>query len=161
MPSCFNVNYDSFYVPSYKLFSCLRLPQSHQTCDQVTSEKILESLSNRRENVPLIVCDRTSTISRNKVDGHVQNCLRSICDYKSQTYLTWSYHQSLVVTPPVVRDYASSSRTISSSTSHKLFRLVVRPIGDASHDLHLQSLTTIGGTCKRAITNDWRSFYMH
>ena len=39
----------------------------------------LESLSNRRENVPLIVvvvCDRTSKINRNKVDGHVQNCLR-------------------------------------------------------------------------------------
>ena len=39
---------------------------------------ILESLSNRRENVQLIVVvvgDRTSKISRNKVDGHVQNCL--------------------------------------------------------------------------------------
>ena len=32
-------NYDSFSVPNYKLFSCLRLPQSHQTCDQVTIEK--------------------------------------------------------------------------------------------------------------------------
>ena len=41
-----------------------------------------KSLSNRRESVPLIVVvvgDRTSKISRNKVDGHVQN------DYKLQT----------------------------------------------------------------------------
>ena len=39
--------------------------------------KMLASLSNRRENVPLIevvVGDRTSKISRSKVDGHVQNC---------------------------------------------------------------------------------------
>ena len=104
--------------------------------------KKLESLSNRRENVPLIVGDRTSKISRNKVDGHVQNCLRPVCDlsatclrpvcdYKSQTGLTWSYHQSRVVAPPVVRDCVSSSRTISSSTSLKLYRLVVRPVGDA------------------------------
>ena len=109
---------------------------------------MLESLSNRRENVSLIVVvvgDRTSKISHNKVDGHVQNCLRSVCDYKSQTCLTcgritsrawllsdWLYDQSL------------------------MSRLVVRPIIDASHDLHLQSIVTIGGTCKSAITNDWR-----
>ena len=50
----------------------------------------------------------------------------------------------------------SNSSTISSSTSQKLFPLVARPNGDASHDLHLQSLATIGGTCKRAITNNCR-----
>ena len=55
-----------------------------------------------------------------------------------------------------MRDCVSNSRTISSSTSHKLSRLVARPIGDAFHDLHLQSLSTISGTCNRAITNDWR-----
>ena len=52
---------------------------------------IVESLSNRRENVPLIVLvvgDRTSKISLNKVDDYVQKCLRSVCDYKSQTGLT-------------------------------------------------------------------------
>ena len=120
---------------------------------------MLESLSNRRENVPLIVVvvgDRTSKISHNKVDGHVQNCLRSVCDYKSHlisldrtTNRVWSHHQSCVIV-------CQNSRTISSSTSHKLLRLVVRPIIDASHDLHLQSIVTIGGTCKSAITNDWR-----
>ena len=47
------------------------------------------------------------------------------CDYKSQTGLTWSYHQSRVVAPPVVRDYMSNSYTISCSTSYKLSRLVV------------------------------------
>ena len=57
-------------------------------------------------------------------DGHVQNCLRSVCDHKTQTGLTWSYHQSRVIAPPFVRgrttnrhDCVSSSRTISSSTS--------------------------------------------
>ena len=57
---------------------------------------IWESLSNRRENMPLIVVvvgDRTSKISRNKVDSHVQNCLRSVCDYKSQT--------GLIIVPPI------------------------------------------------------------
>ena len=63
------------------------------------------------------------------------------------TNRVWSHHHSCVVAPPVIRDYVSSSRTISSSTSHKLFRLFARPNGDASHDLHLQSLATIGGTC--------------
>ena len=126
---------------------------------QVTTEKMLESLSNRRKKVPIIVVvvgDRTIKINRSKVDVHFQNCLRSVCDYKSQTGLSWSYHQSRVVAPPVVRDCVSSSRTISSSARHKLFRRVVRPIGDASNDLHLQSLVTIGCTCKRAITYDWR-----
>ena len=36
-------------------------------------------------NVPLIVVvvgDRKTKISRNKVDGNVQNCLRPVCDYK-------------------------------------------------------------------------------
>ena len=68
------------------------------------------------------------------------------------TNRVWSHHHSCVVAPPVVRDCVSSR----SSTSHKLFRLVAWPNGDASHDLHLQSLATIGGTCKRAITSDWR-----
>ena len=63
----------------------------------------------------MVVGDRTS----NKVDGHVQNSLRPVCDYKSQTGLTWSYHQSRVVAPPVVRDCV--------------------PRSDASHDPHLQS----------------------
>ena len=66
------------------------------------------------------------------------------CDYKSQTGLTWSYHQSRVVAPTVVRDCVSSSRTIISSTNHKLSRLAVRQIDDVS---------TID-TCKHAITPD-------
>ena len=77
------------------------------------------------------------------------------CDYKSQTGLTWSYHQSRVIAPPVVRHCVSSRRTICSSTSDKLCPLVLRPIGNVSHDLHLQWLATIGRTCRRAITNDW------
>ena len=42
---------------------------------------ILESLSNRRERATYRNGhgDRTSNLSRNKVDGHVQNCLRSVC----------------------------------------------------------------------------------
>ena len=60
------------------------------------------------------------------------------------------------VTLVVVCECVSNSSTISSSTSHKLFRLVARPNADVSHDLHLQSLATIGGTCKRAITNNFR-----
>ena len=98
--------------------------------------KMLELLSNRRENVPLVVVvvgDRTSKISRNKVDGHVQNFRAAITSRRQvlhgrNTNRVWSYHQSHVVVPPVVCDCVSSSRTISSSTSHKLSRLVVRPI---------------------------------
>ena len=98
--------------------------------------KMLELLSNRRENVPLVVVvvgDRTSKISRNKVDGHVQNFRAAITSRRQvlhgrNTNRVWSYHQSHVVAPPVVCDCVSSSRTISSSTSHKLSRLVVRPI---------------------------------
>ena len=98
--------------------------------------KMLELLSNRTENVPLVVVvvgDRTSKISRNKVDGHVQNFRAAITSprqvlHRRNTNRVWSYHQSHVVAPPVVCDCVSSSRTISSSTSHKLSRLVVRPI---------------------------------
>ena len=98
--------------------------------------KWLKLLSNRRESVPLIVVvvgDRTSKISRNKVDGHVQNFRAAITSRRQvlhgrTTNGVWSYHQSRVVAPPVVCDCVSSSRTISSSTSHKLSRLVVRPI---------------------------------
>ena len=65
-----------------------------------------KSLSNRRESVPLLVVvvgDGTSKISRNKVDGHVQN------DYKLQTEreetvlhgrttnCVLSHHQSCVI----------------------------------------------------------------
>ena len=98
--------------------------------------KLLELLSNRRESVPLIVVvvgDRTSKISRNKVDGHVQNFRAAITSRRQvlhgrTTNRVWSYHQSHVVAPPVMCDCVSSSRTISSSSSHKLSRLVVRPI---------------------------------
>ena len=100
--------------------------------------KMLELLSNRRESVPLIVVvvgDRTSKISRNKVDGHVQNFRAAITSHRQvihvhgcNTNRVWSYHQSHVIAPPVVCDCVSCSRTISSSTSHKLSRLVVRPI---------------------------------
>ena len=133
--------------------------QSHQTCDQVMTEKCWNRCQNRRENVPLIVVvvgDHTSKISRNKLRSTVM--FKTVCDLSAitQTDLTWSYHQSREVAQPVVRAFVSSSRTISSSTSHKLFRLVVRPFGDASHDLHLQWLATIGGTCKHVITKDWR-----
>ena len=126
----------------------------------------LESLSNRRENVPLIVVvvgDRTWSYEQNQSTV----MFKTVCDLSAitrrkyvlhgrTTNRVWSHHHSCVVAPPVVRDCVSSSRTISSSTSHKLFRLVARPNGDASHDLHLQSLAKIGGTCKRAISNDWR-----
>ena len=98
--------------------------------------KMLELLSNRRESVPLIVVavgDRTSKISRNKVDGHVQNFRAAITSRRQvlhgrNTNRVWSYPQSHVVAPPVVCDCVSSSRTISSLTSHKLSRLGVRPI---------------------------------
>ena len=98
--------------------------------------KMLELLSNRRESVPLIVVvvgDRTSKISRKKVDGHVQNFKAAITSRRQvlhgrNTSRVWSYHQSHVVALPVVCDCVSSSRTISSSASHKLSRLVVRPI---------------------------------
>ena len=82
--------------------------------------KMLELLSNRRENVPLVVVvvgDRTSKISRNKVDGHVQNFRAAITNRRQvlhgrNTNRVWSYHQSHVVAPPVVCDCVSSSRTI-------------------------------------------------
>ena len=77
--------YDSFYVPNYKLGSCLRLPQSQQPCKQATTEKCGNRCQIVRENVPLIVVvvgDRKRKISSNKVDGHVRNCLRPVCDYK-------------------------------------------------------------------------------
>ena len=104
--------------------------------------------------MPLIVVV-VSKISRRSCSRLSAICLRSqdadmsymvvppiACD--RTTIRAWSHHQSFVI--------VSNSRTISSSTSHKLSRLVARPNGDASHDLHLQSLATIGGTCKRAIT---------
>ena len=109
-------------------------------------------------------CGWSYVIVREKsVDGH----FKTVCDLSAitrrryvlhgrTTNRVWSHHHSCVVAPPVVRDCVTSSRTISSSTSHKLFQLVARPNGDASHDLHLQSLANIGGTCKRAISNDWR-----
>ena len=85
------MNYDSLYVPTYERPGYDR--------------KLLESLSNRRENVSLIavvVGDRTSKISRNKVDGQVTNCQRSVCDC-----LKWSYHQSRLVARSVVRPVTS------------------------------------------------------
>ena len=126
------------------------------------SALVATSLSNRRENVPLIVVvvgDRTWSYEQNQSTV----MFKTVCDlsvitrrrevlHGRTTNRVWSHHNSFVVTPP---DCVSSSRTISSSTSHKLFRLAARPNGDASHDLHLQSLATIGGTCnKRAIL--WR-----
>ena len=112
-------------------------------------DRKMELLSNRRESVPLIVVvvgDRTSKISRNKVDGHVQNFRAAITSRRQvlhgrNTNRVWSYHQSHVVAPPVVCDCVSSSRTIRSSTSHKLSRLYDRsacfprsPFAIARHD---------------------------
>ena len=62
-------------------YSCSKLlkPQSHRAYDQVTTylrPKMLESWASRRKNVRLVaevVGDRQGKISRNKVDGHVQN----------------------------------------------------------------------------------------
>ena len=122
--------------------------------------KLLQLLSNRRESVPLIVVvvgDRTSKISPNKVDGHVQNFTAAITSRRQvlhgrTTNHVWSYHQSRVIAPPVVCECVSSSHTISSSTSHKLSRLVVRPISMLPRS---PLLATIGGTYMRAIANDW------
>ena len=130
------INYDSFSVPNYKLFSCLRLPQS-----QGYDRNILESLSNRRDNVSLIVVvvgDRTSNISLNKVDGHVQ----IVCDLSA----------SHMIVPPI----ACGRTTVARS--------VVRSVTSCSDWLYDQSLMlpTIS-ICNRssrlvvrAITNDWR-----
>ena len=73
--------------------------------------KMLESLSNRGESVPLIVVvvgDRTSKISRNKVDGHVQNFRPPITSRRQflhgrTTNRVWSHHQSCVIVCQVVR----------------------------------------------------------
>ena len=67
--------------------------------------KLLELLSNRRESVPLIVvvvCDRTSKISRNKVDGHVRIFRAAITSriqvlHLRTTNRVWSHHQSCVL----------------------------------------------------------------
>ena len=67
--------------------------------------KLLELLSNRRESVPLIVVvvgDRTSKISRNKVEGHVQNFRTAITSRRHvlhgrTTNRVWSHHQSYVI----------------------------------------------------------------
>ena len=54
-------------------------PQSHRAYDQVTTYlrlKMGESWASRRKNVRLVaevVGDRQGKMSRNKVDGHVQN----------------------------------------------------------------------------------------
>ena len=67
--------------------------------------KLLELLSNRRESVPLIVVvvgDRTCKISRNKVDGPVQNFRAAITSHRQvshgrTTNRVWSHHQSCVI----------------------------------------------------------------
>ena len=75
--------------------------------------KMLELLSNRRESVPLIVVvvgDRTSKISHNKVDGHVQNFRAAITSRRQVVYMVvapigygrttnrmWSHHQLCVI----------------------------------------------------------------
>ena len=98
--------------------------------------KMQGSLSNRRENVPLIVVvvgDRTSKISRNKVDGHVQSCLRSqVADMSYMvvppnacgrtTIREWSHHQSFVIVCQAVA------------------RSVVRPVTSCSDWLHDQTV---------------------
>ena len=88
--------------------------------DLAATEFFLESWANRRKSARLVsevVGDRQSKISRSKVDGHVQNFWPAIPNRKrSQTGLTWSYHQSRMVAPPVVHDRGSSSRTIGRAT---------------------------------------------
>ena len=69
--------------------------QSHRANDQVTTylrSKMLQSWANRRNNVRLVaevvrlvaevVGDRKGQISRNKVDGHVQNLKPAIPNRK-------------------------------------------------------------------------------
>ena len=73
---------------------------------------MLESGPNRRKNARLVaqvMSDRNGKISRSKVDGHVQNFWPAIpnCE-RSQIGLTWSYHQSCMVAPPVVDDRGSA-----------------------------------------------------
>ena len=68
-------------------------------------DRKMESLSNRRESVPLIVVvmgDRTSKISCNKVDGHAQNFRAAITSHRQvlndrTTNRVWSNHQSCVI----------------------------------------------------------------
>ena len=110
---------------------------------------MLQSWANRTKSVRLVaegVGHRHSKISRSKVDGHVQHFLPAIPNRKrSQTGLTWSYHQSCMLAPPVVNDRGCHNRTIgratggnwwchlwydlaiNSATSHDLSRLVARP----------------------------------
>ena len=102
--------------------------------------KLLELLSNRRESVPLIVVgvvDRTSKISRNKVDGaldgRVHNFRAAITRSHRQvlhgrtTNRVWSYHQSRVVAPPVVCECVMSMNHKSAGCTTDQH---------ASHDLH-------------------------
>ena len=136
---------------------------SHTKPQPGYDRKMVELLSNRRESVPLIVVVVVIVpikISRNKVDGHVQNFRAAITSRRQilhgrNTNRVWSYHQSHVVAPPVVCDCVSSSRTISSSTSHKLSRLVVRPISMLPTISICNRSRTIGGTHMRAIANNW------
>ena len=67
-------------------------PQSHQAYDQVTTYLRPKKWANRRKNVRLVaevvrlvaavVGDRKGQISRNKVDGHVQNLKPAIPNRK-------------------------------------------------------------------------------
>ena len=91
-------------------------------------------------------CSKLSAICLRSQDADMSCMVVPPIACDRTTIRVWSHHQSFVIV----------CRTISSSTSHKLFRLVAQPNGDTSHDIQLQSLAMIGGTCKRAITNDWR-----
>ena len=102
----------------------------------------LESLSNRRENVPLVVVvvgDRNQ--SQNQSQQGRQSCSKlQSCDYKSQTGLTWSYHQSEVLNSflrlILLARPSATSRAISlrSSQNSNIFRsqlgrnMVVSPV---------------------------------
>ena len=71
------------------------------------------------------------------VDGHVQNCLRSVCDHNTQICLTWSYHQSRVIAPPFLRGRTTSRFVI---VCQAVARSVVRPVTGCSDWLHDQTV---------------------
>ena len=138
-----------FLFQIINFFSCLRLPQSNQTCDQVMIEKcrnrcqIVEITCYWSQWSWVIVRDRTSKISQRACSKLSAICLRSqnadmsymvvppiACD--RTTICAWSYHQSFVivcqaVALSVVRPVTSCSDWLHNlSICNRSPQLVVR-----------------------------------
>ena len=107
-----------FSVPNYKLFHVYDCHSHTKPATRLRSKNVGIAVKSSERATDRSGRGWSFVIVRAKSVVHVQKCLRSVCDHKTQTCLTWSYHQSCVIAPPLVRGRTTSGSWLGVKQSH-------------------------------------------